>query len=152
MPGRRESGPACRLPDFRRRSGCVPAEPYPPLKQPMRLHTIRRMTRCPKHYSTFDRTALSTFARTTTAIMRGEALNYPYAPATEHRRCGIFSENQAVQNDSSIGKTYSGDAAPTELVIIWQGEATKISRLRRWGAKSVGQISGSTRGRGGKLI
>ena len=66
--------------------------------------------------------------------MRGEALDYPYAPATEHRRCGIFSENQAVQNDSSIGKTYSGDAAPTELEIIWQGEATKISRLRRWGA------------------
>lgn len=38
--GRRLAGPAaktsptCRLPGFRRRSGCVPAEPYPPLKQP----------------------------------------------------------------------------------------------------------------------
>jgi hypothetical protein len=27
------SDPTCRMPDFRRRSGCVPAEPYPPLKQ-----------------------------------------------------------------------------------------------------------------------
>ena len=27
----------CRLSGFRRRSGCVPAEPYPPLKQPTRL-------------------------------------------------------------------------------------------------------------------
>ena len=26
-------GPACRWSGFRRRSGCVPAEPYPPLKQ-----------------------------------------------------------------------------------------------------------------------
>ena len=25
-------GPACRWSGFRRRSGCVPAEPYPPLK------------------------------------------------------------------------------------------------------------------------
>ena len=28
-----EAGPTCRLSGFRRRSGCVPAEPYPPLKQ-----------------------------------------------------------------------------------------------------------------------
>ena len=27
------SDPTCRMPDFRQRSGCVPAEPYPPLKQ-----------------------------------------------------------------------------------------------------------------------
>ena len=26
--------PTCRLSGFRRRSGCVPAEPYPPLKHP----------------------------------------------------------------------------------------------------------------------
>jgi hypothetical protein len=32
--GRRMPGPACRMPDFRRRSGCIPAESYPPLKQP----------------------------------------------------------------------------------------------------------------------
>jgi hypothetical protein len=28
-----EASPTCRLSVFRRRSGCVPAEPYPPLKQ-----------------------------------------------------------------------------------------------------------------------
>jgi len=28
-----EASPTCRLSDFRRRSGCVPAKPYPPLKQ-----------------------------------------------------------------------------------------------------------------------
>jgi hypothetical protein len=28
-----EASPTCRLSDFRRRSGCVPAEPYPPLKR-----------------------------------------------------------------------------------------------------------------------
>src|ERR1017187_5067165 len=66
MPGCRESSPACRLPDFRRRSGCVPAEPYPPLKQPTSLQNKLRLAIGPKHYSTFVRTALSTFVRTTT--------------------------------------------------------------------------------------
>ena len=33
-----ERGPACRLPGFRRRSGCVPAEPYPPLERPGACH------------------------------------------------------------------------------------------------------------------
>ena len=28
-----EASPTCRLSGFRQRSGCVPAEPYPPLKQ-----------------------------------------------------------------------------------------------------------------------
>jgi hypothetical protein len=45
MPGR-QRGPTCRLPDFRRRSGCVPAEPYPPLKHrqflsPPAAHTTK---------------------------------------------------------------------------------------------------------------
>ena len=35
----------------------------------MRLHTFSQMTRCPKHYSNFDRTGLSSFDRTTTAVM-----------------------------------------------------------------------------------
>src|ERR1035441_7463823 len=66
LPRRVERGPACRLPDFSRRSGCVPAEPYPPLKQPVRLYPFAPMTRGSKHYSTFVRTDLSTFVRTTT--------------------------------------------------------------------------------------
>ena len=64
------SDPACRLPDFRRRSGCVPAEPYPPLKQPWRLSARLRLARGPVLYSTFARTALSTFVRPTTDQMR----------------------------------------------------------------------------------
>src|SRR5262249_53759117 len=35
MPGSAlQSSPTCRLSGSRRRSGCVPAEPYPPLEQP----------------------------------------------------------------------------------------------------------------------
>ena len=65
MPGRVNS-PACRLPDFRRRSGCVPAEPYPPLKRPRILQTKNLLTIGPEHYSAFVRTDLSGFDRTTT--------------------------------------------------------------------------------------
>ena len=50
-----------------RRSGCVPAEPYPPLKQPRRLSAHHRRATGPVHYSTFARTGLSTFVRTTTS-------------------------------------------------------------------------------------
>jgi len=50
------SRPACRLPGFRRRSGCVPADPYPPLKQPARLQTSGLLAIVLKHYSAFDRT------------------------------------------------------------------------------------------------
>ena len=57
---------ACRLPGFRRRSGCVPAEPYPPLKQPMRLQNKSPLAIGAELYSTFARTDLSSFARTTT--------------------------------------------------------------------------------------
>jgi hypothetical protein len=57
---------ACRRSGFRRRSGCVPAEPYPPLKQPARLQKSIRLAMAPKHYSGFDRTRLSGFDRTTT--------------------------------------------------------------------------------------
>ena len=34
MPGGRSSPPGCRLQASRRRSGCIPAEPYPPLERP----------------------------------------------------------------------------------------------------------------------
>ena len=64
---RRGRSPACRLPDFRRRSGCVPAEPYPPLKQPEILYPATSLTSGPMHYSAFARTDLFGFARTTTA-------------------------------------------------------------------------------------
>jgi len=65
------SDPAGRLSDFSRRSGCVPAEPYPPLKQPMSLQIKTILAMGPPHYSTFDRTATSTFDRTTTANFAG---------------------------------------------------------------------------------
>ena len=32
--GLSEPSPTCRLQGFSRRSGCIPAEPYPPLKHP----------------------------------------------------------------------------------------------------------------------
>ncbi len=51
---------------FRRRSGCVPAEPYPPLKQRVRLENFAHLAIAPDHYSGFDRTAVSGFDRTTT--------------------------------------------------------------------------------------
>jgi hypothetical protein len=35
-----ETSPTCRLSGFRRRSGCVPAEPYPPLKQGKTTETV----------------------------------------------------------------------------------------------------------------
>jgi hypothetical protein len=57
---------ACRMSGFRRRSGCVPAEPYPPLKQPARLQKSLRLAMAPEHYSGFDRTGVSGFDRTTT--------------------------------------------------------------------------------------
>ena len=60
--------PACRLPDFSRRSGCVPAEPYPPLKRPRILLIKKLLTMGSEHYSGFDRTDLSGFDRTTTGI------------------------------------------------------------------------------------
>jgi hypothetical protein len=51
----------CRLSGFRRRSGCVPAEPYPPLKQPVRLQKSLRLAMAPEHYSGFDRTTTVRF-------------------------------------------------------------------------------------------
>jgi hypothetical protein len=47
-------------------SGCVPAEPYPPLKQRMRLQQLLPVAIGLDDYSGFDRTALSGFDRTTT--------------------------------------------------------------------------------------
>jgi hypothetical protein len=60
--------PTDRLSGFSRRSGCVPAEPHPPPKQPKRLHLEYFLTMGPKHYSPFVRTYLSPFARTTTRL------------------------------------------------------------------------------------
>src|ERR1017187_732873 len=74
---RRGRSPACRLPDFRRRSGCVPAEPYPPLKQPEILSVIASLTSGPTHYSPFARTDLYPFARTTTAKNDPDELSKP---------------------------------------------------------------------------
>ena len=74
--GLRRSGPGCRLPGFRRRSGCVLAEPYPPLKQ-VDLRAWSRRTQptmlSEHHDSTFARTAPSTFVRTTTQPNDGKA-------------------------------------------------------------------------------
>jgi hypothetical protein len=36
------ASPTCRLQAFSRRSGCVPAEPYPPLKQPPDYQSVVR--------------------------------------------------------------------------------------------------------------
>ena len=59
-PGRHGGdGPTCRLSGFTRRSGCVPAEPYPPLK---RIQIASAAARCQTqtqglpHYSGFART------------------------------------------------------------------------------------------------
>jgi hypothetical protein len=59
----------CRLPGFWRRSGCLPAEPYLPLKRD-KLHAkaCKRQQKLSikAHFSNFDRTDLSNFDRTTT--------------------------------------------------------------------------------------
>jgi hypothetical protein len=65
------ASPTCRLQAFRRRSGCVPAEPYPPLKQCNFTPNPRiEQRKSPKamQYSTFDRT-LSGFARTVSPVL-----------------------------------------------------------------------------------
>jgi len=66
------SHPACRSPGFERRSGCVPAEPCPPLKQPTRLQIKISPTMGSEHYSPFARTDLSPFVRTTTSGRNAE--------------------------------------------------------------------------------
>jgi hypothetical protein len=65
LAGLLEGSPTGCLSDWNRRSGCIPAEPYPPLQQPMRLQDSPGLAIGSKHYSTFARTALSTFVRTT---------------------------------------------------------------------------------------
>jgi hypothetical protein len=78
-----EGRPTCRVSDFRRRSGCVPAEPYPPLKHPGGCRVgapKQRQTYEPDHYSPFDRTALSPFDRTTTAGSGRRGDSMPPAP------------------------------------------------------------------------
>jgi len=64
--------PTCRLSAFRRRSGCVPAEPYPPLKR-QNLRAKKQAQQGKRageaHFSSFVRTALSSFVRTTTGFL-----------------------------------------------------------------------------------
>ena len=92
MPGPPDDGRACRLPDFRRRSGCVPAEPYPPLKQPRRIHIKKSLTMDPKHYSAFGRTNLSGFVRTTTAISRNRFMWPNRRVPAKLRACGCMTD------------------------------------------------------------
>lgn len=54
--GAGRASPTCRLQAFRRRSDCVPAEPYPPLKQPRRLPQFVQLAIGPPPYAGFDRT------------------------------------------------------------------------------------------------
>ena len=70
--------PTCRVSGFRRRSGCVPAEPYPPLKHRHVRATLARWQQeaPPNHqYSNFDRTDLSSFDRTTTVFGTGVSVS-----------------------------------------------------------------------------
>ena len=65
-------GPTCRLQGFWRRSGCVPAEPYPPQKQAdlvCQQPVGATKTLLARRYSPFDRTVGSPFDRTTTRLI-----------------------------------------------------------------------------------
>ena len=70
---RQKRSPACRSSGFRRRSGCVPAEPYPPLKRrhcaPHRHHPSSRTAASPSSFQ-FCSHSLSNFDRTTTGCGR----------------------------------------------------------------------------------
>ena len=74
MPGRQRD-PTCRLPGFWQRSGCVPAEPYPPQKR-VKLHAkaCKRQQKLSTkaRFSNFDRTVLASFDRTTTVFFRSD--------------------------------------------------------------------------------
>src|ERR1035441_3986037 len=61
--------PTCRLQASSRRSGCIPAEPYLPLKHPSNkgpCEPWQWRRKKPLLFSSFDRTAPSSFDRTTT--------------------------------------------------------------------------------------
>jgi hypothetical protein len=63
--------PTCRLQASSRRSGCIPAEPYLPLKHPSNkgpCEPWQWRRKKPLLFSSFDRTAPSSFDRTTTAF------------------------------------------------------------------------------------
>src|ERR1017187_9513336 len=65
--------PTCRLQASSRRSGCIPAEPYLPLKHPSNkgpCEPWQWRRKKPLLFSSFDRTAPSSFDRTTTEFMR----------------------------------------------------------------------------------
>jgi hypothetical protein len=63
-------GPTDRLSGFNRRSGCVPAEPYPPLKQPISLQNQSTFAIGQQHYSTFDRTTTQVLLNTTEPLCK----------------------------------------------------------------------------------
>src|ERR1035441_6602281 len=65
--------PTCRLQASSRRSGCIPAEPYLPLKHPSNkgpCEPWQWRRKKPLLFSSFDRTAPSSFDRTTTSWNR----------------------------------------------------------------------------------
>ena len=67
--------PTCRMPDFRRRSGCVPAEALSSAQAMPRLCHHEPRAIVSEHYSGFVRTRPSGFVRTTTTSQRGLALH-----------------------------------------------------------------------------
>ena len=90
--------PTCRLSVFRRRSGCVPAEPYPPLKPPQLRATLSCEQQKPPpehHFSSFDRTVPSSFDRTTTAFIAKDATLLEALPYIQRFRSQTFVVNTA---------------------------------------------------------
>ena len=78
-----------------RRSGCIHAEPYPPLKRVNLRASLSPAQQVPHpalHFSSFDRTAPSSFVRTTTriwqcpAIWREHKRRHHYYGSTGKRR------------------------------------------------------------------
>lgn len=73
MPGWQAS-PTCRLQAFRRRSGCIPAEPYPPLKQ---NHIIRLQSTNNRSTSLFSFCShVSPFAKSTCPLLLGTPVSF----------------------------------------------------------------------------
>src|ERR1035441_8765582 len=71
--------PTCRLQASSRRSGCIPAEPYLPLKHPSNkgpCEPWQWRRKKPLLFSSFDRTAPSSFDRTTTDQSGGYCLPF----------------------------------------------------------------------------
>ena len=107
--------PTCRLSGSRRRSGCVPAEPYPPLKQPEMLSAASHLTRGTSHYSTFDRTT----------TLNSFVLSFSRASASRKRRTG-FQRTRPWPWSGGYGLTWKRrtDAGP----LLVRGAATASIR------------------------